>query len=263
MQMLRPYLLFIMLDWKYMYKTLIIKIFLIFVLLIFVTFVSGAQPLLNQPVSGIGLRPGEILEYSVKVKGIPAGSQIMQIKDKKLINGREVYHLESKSMVNSFFNLFYPFSDQVDSYVVKDPFYPIKFQKYLIDGKYNGRTTVDIDDNKRIAKIVKDNKRSEIKIPDGVQDELSMLYLIRMRNVEVGQEYEFSAIMGNKVYKVVIDVIRTEEIRTIFGKTKTLVLRSMPRNVLLWITNDKNRIPVKLETTTKIGKLVVDLKSMN
>ena len=46
----------------------------------------------------------------------------MQIKDKKLINGREVYHLESKSMVNSFFNLFYPFSDQVESYVVKDPF---------------------------------------------------------------------------------------------------------------------------------------------
>ena len=48
------------------------------------------------------------------------------------------------------------------------------------------------------------------------QDELSMLYLIRMRNVEVGQEYEFSAIMGNKVYKVIIDVIRTEEIKTIF-----------------------------------------------
>ena len=261
--MLRPYLLFIMLDWKYMYKTLIIKIFLIFVLLIFVTFVSGAQPLLDQPVNNAGLRPGETLEYSIKVKGIPAGSQIMEIKDKKIINGREVYHLESKSVANSFFNLFYPFSDQIESYVLKDPFYPIKFQRYLIDGKYNGRTTVDIDDNKRIAKIVKDNKRSEIKIPDGVQDELSMLYLIRMKNVDIGQKYEFSAIMGNKVYKVVIEVLGIEEIKTIFGKTKTIVLKSMPRNALLWITNDKNRIPVKLEINTKIGKLVADLKAMN
>ncbi len=246
-----------------MYKTLIIKFFLIFALLIFVTFVSGAQPLLDQPVNSITLRPGEMLEYSVKVKGIPAGSQTMQIKDRKLINGREVYHLESKSMVNSFFNLFYPFSDQVDSYVLKDTFYPIKFQRYLIDGKYNGRTTVDIDDNKRIAKIIKDNKRSEIKIPNGVQDELSMLYLIRMRDVVIGQDYEFSAIMGNKVYKVNIEVLRTEEIKTIFGKTQTIVLKSMPRNALLWITNDKNRIPVKLEINTKIGKLVADLKGLN
>ncbi|MGB9594948.1 MAG: DUF3108 domain-containing protein [Candidatus Poribacteria bacterium] len=246
-----------------MRKTLILKLTLIFILLIFVTLVSGAQPLLDQPINKVDLRAGETLEYSVKVKGIPAGSQIMQIKGQKTIGGKTVYHLQSYSSANSFFYLFYPFSDQVESYVLKDNFQPVKFQRHLIDGKYNGSTTINFDNSKLVAEIVKDKKRFEVKIPDGVQDELSMLYLIRLRKIEVGNEYEFSAIVGSKVYNIVVQVLRTEEIKTVFGKTKTMVLRSMPKDALLWITNDENRIPVRLEINTKIGKLVADLKAMS
>ncbi len=246
-----------------MWKTLILKSTLIFILLVFVTFALGAQPLLNQPVNKVSLRTGETLEYSVKVKGIPAGSQIIQIKDQKIIGGRMVYHLRSYSSVNSFFYLFYPFSDQVESYVLKDNFYPVKFQRHLIDGKYNGSTTINIDDSKLIAEVIKDKRRFEVKVPSGVQDELSMLYLIRLRKIEVGNEYEFSLIISNKVYNVVVQVLRTEEIKTVLGKTKTIVLRSMPKDVLLWITNDEDRIPVRLEINTKIGKLVADLKAMS
>jgi len=248
---------------NFMYKTLILKLSLVFILLVFVTLVSGAQPLLNQPINNVNLRTGETLEYSVRVKGIPAGSQIMQIKGQKTIGGRTVYHFQSYSFANSFFYLFYPFSDQVDSYVLKDNFYPLKFQRHLIDGKYNGSTTINIDDSKLVAEIIKDKKRYEVKVPSGVQDELSMLYLIRLRKVEVGNEYEFSAIVGSKVYNIVVQVLRTEEIKTIFGRTKTIVLRSMPRDALLWITNDENQIPVRLEINTKIGKLIADLKAMS
>ena len=232
-------------------------------LMVFGTLVSGAQPLMDQPNTIKGLRLGETLEYNIKVKGIPAGNQVMQIKDKRQISGREVYHLESKSIVNKFFNLLYPFSDQIESFVVRDGFYPLKFKRELIDGEYKGNTTVDIDDSKRVARVVKDNKRYELNVPKGIQDELSMLYLIRMKNMEIGKEYEFPAIIGIKYYKVGMIVLRSEKIKTIFGYINTIVVKSIPRDVIIWITQDNQRIPVKLEVNTKIGKLVAELKAIS
>lgn len=223
--------------------------------------VSGAQPLLEQPNIKKGFRLGETLEYMVKVRGIPAGSQIMQIADKRMIGGREVYHLEAKSQANQFFSLFYQFEDQFESYVLKDNMYPIRFTRNIIDGGYRGNVTIDIDDNKRTAKIVKNNKRRDINVPKGVQDELSMLYFVRTKDIEVGKDYEFPAIMGTKMYNVDLVVLRTEYINTIFGKTNTFVIKS--RDVIFWVTQDDNRILVKLETGTKLGKLVAELKSIN
>jgi len=225
--------------------------------------ISSAQPLLEQPNIKKGFRLGETLEYMVKVRGIPAGSQLMQIVDKRMIGGREVYHLKAKSQANKFFSLFYQFEDQFESYVLKDNMYPIRFTRNIIDGGYRGNVSIDIDDSKRTAKIVKNNKHHEIKVPKGVQDELSMLYFVRTKDIEVGKDYEFPAIMGTKIYNIDLVVLRTEYINTIFGKTKTFVIKSVVGDVTCWVTQDDNRILVKLETSTKLGKLVAELKSIN
>ena len=243
-------------------KIVILNLFIIVTLILLGSHVSGAQPLLDQPTIK-GLRLGEILEYSIKVKGIPAGSQIMQVKDKRVIGGREVYHLEARSYANKFFSLFYQFDDQVESYVVKDSIYPLKFFRNLVDGGYRGNTSIDIDDSKRIVRIVKNMKRYEFNIPKGIQDELSMLYFVRTKDIEVGKKYEFPAIMGTKIYNIDLEVLRTEYINTIFGKTKTFVIKSVVGDVIFWVTQDDNRILVKLETGTKLGKLVAELKSIS
>jgi len=241
--------------------TLILSIMLIYILL--GSLVSGAQPLADQPNIKKGLRLGETLEYVVKVRGIPAGNQFMQVVDKRTIGGQEVYHLESKSQANKFFSLFYQFENQTESYVLKDNIYPIKFNRNIIDGGYRGNISIDIDENKNIAKIIKDTKHREISVPKGTQDELSMFYFVRTKNIEVGKEYEFPAIMGTKIYNVDLTVLRTEYINTIFGKINTFVVKSIVGDVTLWITQDDNRILVKLETGTKLGKLVAELKAIN
>lgn len=233
------------------------------IILIFLgTLVSGAQPLLEQPTIKRSFRTGEILEYSVKVKGIPAGTQILQVKDGKVIAGREVYLIESRSSVNKLFNIIYPYSEQSESIILKDRFCPVYYKKNLRDGGYIGSTTINFDDTKQIARVEKDQKIREIKIPDGVQDELSMIYLLRTKNVRIGEEYEFPALIGTKTFNVEVTVLRSENIKTIFGNINTLVVKSSPREVTLWITNDESRIPVRLEVNTKLGKLVAELRNI-
>ncbi len=249
-------------SFRYQMKKIMSIIYTLIILIFLGTLVSGAQPLLKQPTINKGFRTGEVLEYSVKVKGIPAGTQILQVKDRKVVAGREVYHIESRSSLNNLFNIIYPYSEQSESIILKDNFCPLYYKKYLRDGGYVGSTTINFDDVKQIAKVVKDQKTREIKIPNGIQDELSMIYLLRTKNVKVGEEYEFPALIGTKTFNVEVAVLRSEEIKTIFGNTKTLVVKSSPREVTLWITNDESRIPVRLEVNTKLGKLVAELRNI-
>lgn len=246
-----------------------IKIFvlpkLIFLLVVcFGTSVSSAQLLINQPaVPNSFIRSGEVLEYSVKIRGIPAGNQMIQINAEKSLDGNEVYHVKSISKVRKLFNILYPFSNHSESIIQSESFHPLRYTKKIRDGGYKGDIKVDFDWDNQVARIVKDNKHTEISVPQGVQDELSMIYLLRSKELQVGQEYEFPFLTGNKTLKTTVYVLRTERIKTILGSLDTIVIKTKPKDIIIWFTNDAARIPVKIEARTKIGKLVSKLKSVH
>lgn len=234
--------------------------------LLFVYFeadVSGGQPLFDQPMINKGFRIGETLEYNVKVRGIPAGTKILYVKDKKTVKGREVYEIESKASANKVFSLIYPYDEESQTYILEDKNYPLFYSKKLRDGNYFGNTRIDFDDIKKIAKVVKDEKTRQVRIPVGIQDELSMIYLVRNRKINVGQEYEFPALIGTRIFNIAVQVLRTEEVKTVLGDVNTIVVRSFPNNITLWLTEDDHRVPVRLETNTRFGKLVAELKSIS
>ena len=232
-------------------------------LICFGTSVSTAQPLLHQPTIKDGSpRSGEVLKYSVKVRGIPAGTQIMRVNGKMSLNGYEVYHVESISKASSFFNVFYPFNSRVESFIDSKEFHPLQYRKKVRDGGYRGSTAVDFDPVNQVARIVKDQKRTELHVPAKIQDELSMVYLLRTKEIEVGRRYEFPALIGTEALKANVVVLRIEELKTAFGTLKTIVVKAIPRDITMWLTDDTARIPVRIEASTKVGRLVSNLKEM-
>jgi len=244
-------------------KSLFLLKFMLILALCFGTSVCSAQPLIKQPpVSNSSIRSGEILEYSVKIKGIPAGDQTLQVKSKKLMSGHEVYHVRSESRVRKLFAVFYPFSNSSESFIQSKDLQPLHYTKRIKDGKYSGKIDIKFDWDNHVARIVKDQKKTEIHIPSDVQDELSMIYLLRTKELEVGQEYEFPVLTGNKTMETTVRVLRIERLNTILGSLDTIVVKSTPKDVTIWLTNDSARIPVKIEAATKIGKLVSKLKAV-
>ncbi len=237
-----------------------------FALLLFICFevtASGAQSLLDQPmVEKYSLREDEVLEYSVKVKGISAGTQILQVDGKITLDGYEVYHVESISKVRKLFNIFYPFSNHSESFIHSSNFYPLYFSKRIRDGGYSGSTYVDFDIVEQMARIVRNEKRTELRIPPGIQDELSVIHLLRAKKMQVGRKYEFPALVGTKVIKATVEVLRIEEVKTAIGTLKTIVVKTSMRDLTVWLTNDSARIPVRIEAKTKLGKLVSKLKKI-
>lgn len=245
------------------FRILISEKLILFLLICFSTSVSVAQPLLDQPtVENGGLRSGEVLKYTAKIKGIPAGDQTLRVNGKKLLNGYEVYHVESISSSKKFFSLFYRFDNRSESFIHSKDFHPLRYEKTIRDGGYSGSTAINFDPINQVARILKDNQQMELRVPEGTQDELSIIYLLRTKEMEVGQRYEFPALVGTKALEASVSVLRIERLKTVLGTLKTIVVKTIPRGFTMWLTNDSARVPVKIEANTKLGKLVFNLKEI-
>ena len=201
-----------------------------------------------------------MLEYDVKIRCIPAGKQTLKVNGKKTLDGYEVYHVESSSEANRFFFTLYPFNNQIDSFIHSEYLYPIHYKKKVRDGGYRGSTSVDFDPIGQTAKVVKNKKKTEVHVPAGVQDELSMIYLLRTRELEVGKDYDFPALIGTRSLNVNVKILRIEKLKTALGTLKTILVKALPRDITMWLTHDSARIPVRIEAKTKIGNLVSVLK---
>ncbi|MBC8230681.1 DUF3108 domain-containing protein [bacterium] len=240
-----------------------------FLVIVFFCFVTNVLtfaicPLLAQNnIEPTPIRVGEVLTFSARIKRIPAGSQTMRVVEKTTLNGQSVYHLASAARTSRIFSWIYKFEDSRESYVTTRQFQPLRYVKNIVDKKYKANVEIDFDIASGKARLSKNQKElPELEAPIGIQDELSMLYLFRIKELEMGEIYTFPALIGTKVVDIQVKAVRREKSDTILGELETIVLRSS-HGYMVWLTDDERRIPVRIEADTKIGKLVGILKKVD
>jgi hypothetical protein len=104
-----------------------------------------------------------------------------------------------------------------------------------------------------------------------VLDTLSSFYYLRNRPLLVGTTELLHIYDGDIYAPVPIEVLRREEVRLRnLKKVDCLLLRHVKQkggifrrtgDMWIWVTNDENRVPVRMETTTPLGKVTVELVS--
>jgi hypothetical protein len=115
------------------------------------------------------------------------------------------------------------------------------------------------------------NRYSNETIPNSeVLDTLSSFYYLRNRPLQTGQTELLHIYDGDTYAPVPVEILRQEEVRLRnFKKVDSLVLRHVKQkevfrrtgDMMIWLTNDENKVPVKMETTTPLGKVTVELVS--
>ena len=206
---------------------------------------------------------GEILTYSVKIKGLPAGTQITKVVEKTTLADQSVYRFRSERQTGSLLGKLYHFHDQTESYATTDQLYPLKYVRDLEDQKYRAHVEVDFDHDKGTAQYTKNSDNKALDMPVGVQDDLSLLYFLRSKQLRVGQTYKLPVLIKDKCEHVTLEVRRREVIKTkALGRVETLMLRTS-HGYLMWLTNDERRIPVRIEAEARIGKLVGVLEKID
>ncbi|MDE0021299.1 MAG: DUF3108 domain-containing protein [Candidatus Poribacteria bacterium] len=221
------------------------------------------MPLHKAPaLEPLPIKVGERLEYKVKLGIIGAGTQTMEIAAKETMNGAPVFKLLSKSQPSSALKRIYSFYDEKTSYIHLNTLLPIRYEKDIQDRSYKAKFLVRFDRSADEAKVWKDGAfESTVSLKPFTQDELSMIYYMRSRDLRPGETYTYDFFTGRKVHSVKIHVksrVFVDAPKPI-GKRPALRIEASD-GFRMWLTADADRLPVKIEAPVKFfGTLKAEL----
>jgi Protein of unknown function (DUF3108) len=227
-------------------------------------------------ISNPAFQAGEYLEYRVHYGAVTAGIAKLEVKpDPVLINGRNCLHVVGQGISSKTFSTFFRVNDKYETFIDQESLMPWKFKRKIEEGSFHDYIEVDFDQNTNKAHQRKNNK-PEVKtfeVPPYIQDVVSAFYYARTQdytNAKVGDIYKFQNFIDKKVYDLDVafmgrEVITVGTIKYNCVKLKPLVVEGgifqHKGDLWLWISDDANKIPVRVEAGLVIGSVQIDLKT--
>lgn len=212
---------------------------------------------------------GEALLFEVRWMGLLAGNASMTVSDRMTRDGRDVYHIRTLAETSPFFSMFYTVRDVGETFVDARELYPWYFHLDQREGSHIIKRTVAFDQHRGIAVYTKNHQAPEaIEVPLGVHDSLSSFYALRTVPLRVGQSIHLKTFSNGRTYDVEVQVIRRERVEAYWGPVDAFVVRPLMRfedvlrqkgDVLIWVTDDMRRIPVRMRTAIKVGSIEATL----
>ncbi|MDD2231053.1 MAG: DUF3108 domain-containing protein, partial [Candidatus Cloacimonetes bacterium] len=217
---------------------------------------------------------GEKLTFDVKYGIINAAEATLEART-SLYQGNPVWHISTNASTHKFFDRIFKVRDRVESWWDKDTLLPYKFSKNLQEGNYR-QHRVHIYNHKTLKSTYQkwnyknsnfDNTVMDIS-PD-TQDILSAFYSVRFTRLAVGKSVFINITADGREMRTEVVVHKREKVKTIFGTVNCLMIEPLLRSeavfkqsgrILIWVTDDEYKIPVKLESKITIGSFVAYLK---
>lgn len=217
-------------------------------------------------------RGGEQINYIVyyAVAGIyvNAGTAVFSANLDRL-NGRPVYHLKGEGKTNPSYDWIYKVRDLYESFIDTATLQPLRFIRNVNEGGYKKFETITFN---RTANTAVTNK-GVFKVPDCVQDVLSAIYYSRNINFNKyrpGEKIPFSMFLDGEVFNMHVRYLGKEEVKTKYGKFNAIKFKPLliegtifsgGEKMTVWVTDDDNKIPVRIESPIVVGSVKVDMMS--
>lgn len=212
-------------------------------------------------------RVGEKLTFDVKYGFVTAGVAVMEIPKMKKISGREVYQITFK--VNSLpsFDPFYKVRDRYETYLDKEGLFPWRFEQHIREGGYSRDFSAFFDQRRGVAKT----SEGSYEIPLYVNDIISAFYYARsfdFSNMKEGNIFKLHNFYKDKVYPLQIVYHGKETIDVEAGTFECIIVEPVIEegglfktegNIVIWLSDDVLRIPIKVKTKIIIGSIDAEL----
>ncbi len=242
-------------------------IFLFFILLSSTVLSAGGEYCGSRNTA---FQEGEMINYTVyySVIGlyINAGSATFAVNQEKLYN-KPVYHVTGTGNSNSSYDWIFKVRDKYESYIDTNTLQPLKFIRDVDEGGYKINEHVTFNKDANTATTAK----GVVKIPACIQDVISSIYYAR--NIDFSkynpeEKSPLTMFLDNEVYNLYIKYIGKEEIKTRYGKFKAIkfspllvkgTIFSGGEKMTVWVTDDANHIPIRIESPISVGSVKVDM----
>jgi hypothetical protein len=217
---------------------------------------------------------GEWFKFKISYSGwMKAGEATLKVSD-DVIDGKSVYHVVGKGKTTGAIRWFFKVKDRYESYFDKQKLIPYKFVRNIDEGGHTKNLEIEFDqlNNKALINNIKHNKKKVIETVPNVQDMVSTFYYLRnnldVKTLKIGDEVRTDMFFDEENYGFKIKYLGEEIIKTKFGKIRCLKFRPYvmagrvfkeEESLTLWVSADKNRIPLRIKADLSVGSLRADL----
>jgi hypothetical protein len=220
---------------------------------------------------------GEKLLFDINYLGVNAGDAIMEVApDFYLQNGRNCLRIKTTVKSKSTFWVYKLFSVYECDFDAKGLF-PWRFEQNKTEGKYREINETYFDQENHKAKTLEGAEKvqkGEYDIPEYVQDQLSAFYYSRTLDFTGAKENDIvinlQTFYKDKTYPLQVQFLGYETIDVNAGKFKCIKVKPIggsgglfgsSDDLIIWLTDDAVRMPVKVNVKIKVGSFNVELKS--
>lgn len=244
-------------------------------LILFVLFSKSgfAQDFEYRTIENKAFTFGEKLKFRVYYQSfltgkVDAGTATLEVKNTPdSFNNRQVYHIVGIGKSNRTFDFFYKVRDRFESYVDTKSLMPHFFVRRTQEGGYVKDDDVFFDHQNLIAQ----SRKKITKITPYVQDIISASYYARTldaTNLKIGENISVNFFLDDSTYISVIQFMGREVIETETGTYRCLVFKPMvatgdvfdnPYPMTLWVTDDKNKVPILAKSEVIVGSVKMEL----
>jgi len=258
-------------------KRLAFSLFLLSALCGFVSEKNETFPVLKND----SFKRGEVLNFKMTYGFFTVGKGSMQISPQYFkMNGRDCFKIEVVGRTVGMVDWVADVNDLWGAYIDTAALVPHQFYRKIREGRYTKDEWTYFDQiNKKIQVVVLDDKTGKLKepvsydAPEQVRDMFGGFMILRTFDISKIKPKDTLTISGffeDVFYHQKIIFKGRETIKTKIGKVRTIVfIPIMPKNkvfdgensVTAWFSDDKNRIPVKINAEMFIGSAGVELTS--
>lgn len=244
---------------------------------------GGKATVAQTATNEVGLNPGETMAFEVRIAGVLAGEAALAVGDIGEFEGKRAVVVKSRANTAGAAALFKRIVDEATTVIDLDTGRPLQLETFVEQN--SKKTTATARFTGSIADVTytrsDDPQPRNYKINFGTQtvhDTHSAMAQIRGWKATPGTTRSVFVVGGRRLWRVDVKYLGNETIGTELGNRATVkfegssfraksnfqVENDKPaRTFIVWLSDDADRVPLKVVAHTEIGDLTVDLTEYN
>lgn len=222
------------------------------------------------------IQSGEKLNYRIHYGFLNAGTASLTTL-KTTYQGQPHFYVKGYGKTTGAVRAFFKVEDVYESFINYNTGLPSYYVRNVKEGGYTQHFQTVFNHNNQTLLLTDKEKNTTITVDSvkGVQDMLSAFYYLRSlddSDLKIGSSKKLNVWIDDEMFPFQLKIVGTENVKTKFGTINCLKIIPQvisgrvfkdKEGVTLYVSNDKNHIPISVKAELAVGSLKADIDSFS
>ena len=184
-------------------------------------------------------------------------------------NGSDAYTLTATGKSNAKYDWIFKVRDKYESIIDTKTLLPYQFTRQINEGTFHQKETIVF--NQKGKSVTTSTAPGVFKTAECTYDVISAIYAARninYANCQMNDKIYLNFFLDKELYPSYFKYLGKDVVTTKYGKFKVIKLAPLlvkgtvfngGEKMIVWVTDDENHIPVRIETPIIVGSIKVDM----